>query len=129
MIFLNYELIIFYYCIVTVCTGFLNGVMFAIHFPLACVEITSFKNWADKIPNTTVPVDKLCKALELPAETCEGVAKKGVAWIVGKYVEQNPKACWEVIVQTLCKEEVGEKKLAKKLADEFKVQDFAKHCE
>lgn len=99
-----------------------------------CTEIASSKNWetilqSDKF-SVAVPAEKMCKALRIPDETCEKAPTdiKVVPWVVEKYVERYPKACWESILIYMCMLVKTERQVGLNIARRFGVPRYARYC-
>lgn len=101
---------------------------------VVCTEIASSKNWEKILQNdkfsVLVPAEKMCKGLRIPDETCENAPAdvKVVPWVVAKYVERYPKACWEGVLLVLCQFVKTEREVGLNIAKWFGVPRYARYC-
>lgn len=100
-------------------------------YSTVCTEIKSNKDLEKVLGEVTVPLDEICRDLDLHEDTCSDLANTKTLrmdTMAVKYMDQNPKACWEKVVHNLCKDFDNEK-LAKEVADKYHVPEYTKYCQ
>ena len=76
--------------------------------------------------------EKTCSDMGMSDNTCSklfGGDRKGLEYntIAVEYLEQNPKACWEDIIQILC-QNFKHMRLARQAATKFNVRNYEQYC-